>query len=563
MMKKNFWIRENQDEFLGGTGWNFRQLRNCKKGGFGTVFVLSHPENKRCVVKLVSLVQLLDLMNSETDDEKKLLDQCKEYMRKKIDNIKRITNDKKSSNLCKILAYTFIPYGDGNPDPLLVDGEYSRILADYIICIKMELLQEINYVRDFCDSRKILDEELLIEFGIKMCDSLIQLDGYYHRDLHPGNFMLSLDENRTVKLIDFDTILENGNNAPHLDFIYEARCDDSSSGFLCYKSPDARQRYDIFDDIYSVGCILYDIANYDFLSDKFNPRKYDTGTGELLKGGAISDELFAIIKKAGSRSYRNRFSDWHEFKEALFEIKDKWKKYRCLNNIPNVCEVWSCKKKSEEAIMRKIYHDNQQIKEKYKWRNYIYKTFEEEHMHLPKLIEEYMVDGDIYFIEEQPPGVSLKEYLSSLNNFNNVYYNFVCRLLKNYVKLLSKKVRGKSFCSKKLVTYKNLITPDNIFIINYDDIWIRGIAIPEEEYTEYSRNGEYKNYITGYQNNNEFAAIYSLGVLLYDILTGHEDRMEISSEQRGYLIDLMNACLSEYEEYYTIDDIERYIDNYL
>lgn len=563
------WLKQNQDKFLGGSGWRFPRPETCKEGGFGTIFVLSHPDYGKCVVKMVSLVQLLDLGHSETDNDKELLEQGKKYLSSKLENLITITNNPKATNLCKLQNYAFVPYGNGDPDISEYNGMYARVLADYIVCTKMELLQEINYIREFCNAKKKFDEQLLIEFGIKMCDSLIQLKGYYHRDLHPENFMLSLDESRTLKLIDFDTVLEKGKNAPHLDFVFEARCDGSMSELLSYKSPDVNARYDVYDDIYSAGCILYDIANYDYEANGFRPRRY-SNTNEVLISGDISEDFFKIIQKACSPNYRNRYSSWEAFKNALLEIRYSWRKYQHIRTIPGTCEEWSCRKGSKFAIMKIIAADDNRLKEEYKHRDYIYRTLIHADIHFPKLLDEFEKDGLLFLIEEEPPEVSLRNYIQS-SAYDEKYYVFVRRFIKNYIRILSSDVKVGWFKSRKLASYRNLITSDRIYILNHDELWFNGLAIPEREHRDYIVSNTGNNYMVEYaekKENNECTAVYSLGVLLYEMLTGDTNitntkprsKIRISDEKNGDLLDLMSSCLAAYENPYTIGDIVQFID---
>ncbi len=595
------WLRENQEDFFEEGGWiipKFNSIalsfsltsenglaqdnhsENEKKGGFGRLFVISNQNDTKCVVKLVSLTQLQGLGQIETEDDKKVLDYGMEFVKGKLEHLIKLTNDSEAHNLCQIQKFAFIPYVEKAFKSPKYNGIYSWVLVDYIICIKMELLQEMDYVRDFCGADKIFDEQLLIQFAIDMCNSLLQLKGYYHRDLHPKNFMLSLDERRTLKLIDFDTVLETGKNAPRLQFAFKGDCEESQTEPLIYRSlddlpsnslnyrlPNSSGNYDVYEDIYSAGCILYDIANYDYSRGGFNHRRYSEDG--LLECEKISKELLLIIQKACSQKATDRYSNWKEFKKALLEIKDSWRKLKHIRTIPRTCEEWICRNSFTSGTMRVISAKDSVLKKEYEKRYVIYNTAKNADICFPSLIEKFENNGSYIFIEKRPPETSLSEYIKE-SKFDAEYYAFVRRFLKSYVRLLSINVRVGFLKCRKISTYRNLITSGNTCISNQGELWINGLALPEREYRYYLENSR-NNYlleVADKEENNEYTAVYCLGVLLYELLTGDNNitnvkpksRINISGATNGMLLDLMGACLAAYDNKYIIEDITDSID---
>ena len=574
------WLKQNRTTFLDDGEcdgeWSFPTSGNGEKGGFGTVFTVSNTNNKTYAIKLASLVQLLDLGNCEIDDDKQALERGKNYYERKLEKLKSITaNEKESPNLCKIYDFEFIPYGKGIPDASKYSGSYSRVQSDYIICIKMESLQKLDFVRDFCDEKRVFDELLLIKFGIDMCNSLKQLKGFYHRDIHPGNFMLSNDESRTLKLIDYDTVLETDKNTTYLDYNYKVKRDDLALE-LNYKSSDAVGRYDIYDDICSGGRVLYDIANYDYEKGTYNARRYSEQG--ILECDVISKDLLEVIRKACVNNCTYRYSDWDEFKEALLGIRDFWRKYRLISQIPGVCNEWISRKSGNDAesvIMRVIKADDHDLKEEYENRYKVLSKVKLADTHFPELIEETERNDSVFLIEKQPPKMTLRSYLKELRNDEehnaDKHYAFICQFLKKYVQLLSTSISAYPFRQKRLAKYRNLITSENTFISNRGDLWISGLLMPKDEYKYYLDKDNGNNYLleTYDDENNEYTAVYVLGVLLNEMLTGDtkvnvvkpKSKINISDKKNGALLDLMSACLAAYENREKIERIALIINN--
>ena len=76
--------------------------------------------------------------------------------------------------------------------------------------------------------------------------------------------------------------------------------------------------------------------------------------------------------------------------------------------------------------------------------------------------------------------------------------------------------------------------------------------------------------MTSYDDeNNEYTAVYVLGVLLNEMLTGDtkvnvvkpKSKINISDKKNGALLDLMSACLAAYENREKIERIALIINN--
>ncbi|MGH2251788.1 hypothetical protein ACQ1Y7_14700, partial [Enterococcus faecalis] len=91
--------REFQNNFLKSAEW---EVRDLQKGGFGELFILSKHTNEKCVVKVLSLVQILGLRHQASGNDFSLLKEAKEFMQKNLEYLKNLTGKRISSNLCDI-----------------------------------------------------------------------------------------------------------------------------------------------------------------------------------------------------------------------------------------------------------------------------------------------------------------------------------------------------------------------------------------------------------------------------------------------------------------------------
>lgn len=144
-----------------------------------------------------------------------------------------------------------------------------------------------------------------------------------HRDLKPENIFLDATaEGTLVKILDFGiaTVLDRD-----ADLDMAVTTDDDLAGSPLYMSPEQCEgkRVDVPSDIYSLGCILYELLaghppfQARSVSDLY--RMHITRTPDSLVGQTtdISPELEAVVLRALEKNPRDRFHSAAEFADAI------------------------------------------------------------------------------------------------------------------------------------------------------------------------------------------------------------------------------------------------------
>ncbi len=191
----------------------------------------------------------------------------------------------------------------------------SEISVPYIV---MELVEGVTLREVLRDGRRILPERAL-EFTAGVLDALAYAHraGIVHRDIKPANVMLT--PNGTVKVMDFG--------------IARAVADTSATmtqtaaviGTAQYLSPEqARgEKVDNRSDIYSVGCLLYELLTSQPLFKGDSPvsvayqhvREIPVPPSQV--DPEITAAMDAIVLKSLEKDPRDRYSDAGEMRDDI------------------------------------------------------------------------------------------------------------------------------------------------------------------------------------------------------------------------------------------------------
>ncbi len=191
------------------------------------------------------------------------------------------------------------------------------------IFIRMELLTPFIKYKD----NKILTENNIVKLGADICGALeaCSKENILHRDIKPQNILVG--SGGEFKIGDFGI-------ARQLEIVNSNLT--KGQGTKNYMAPevDIGSDYDFRADIYSLGIVLYELANNNrlpFLPDKqikdITPLERDDALKRRLSGKAlpepigVSGDLARIILKACAFNPNKRFSSASEMKNALLNVK--------------------------------------------------------------------------------------------------------------------------------------------------------------------------------------------------------------------------------------------------
>ena len=188
--------------------------------------------------------------------------------------------------------------------------EYNRIGTD--CAIKMALAKCMTDTEEKPESEKDI-----LQIGIDLSTALIALhkNKLIHRDIKPANIFLY---NGKFCLGDFGIAVDK-NNPQYLPGGYFK---EEVKGTHAYAAPEQAKGdpADYRSDIYSLGLVLYELADHAPMSSHYNDRINNHKLPELTAN--ISDGLKTIISNACEYNQECRYQTAEEFKEDLCRLNN-------------------------------------------------------------------------------------------------------------------------------------------------------------------------------------------------------------------------------------------------
>ncbi|MBL8149833.1 MAG: protein kinase, partial [Blastocatellia bacterium] len=175
-----------------------------------------------------------------------------------------------------------------------------HLKMEYIVGSSLlELMENSIAKTDFC-----------IKIGLQLLSALNYLEqkNILHRDISPGNIIVTDEETVTVKLIDFGLATKD-------------IASTSSVGTPRYRAPeiDKGGNWTTACDIYSLGAVLFELltGKLPYLFDNFNPRKDSIIELTEAEKEHFDENLLNILLKAVAPDPEKRFKNALDFTAAL------------------------------------------------------------------------------------------------------------------------------------------------------------------------------------------------------------------------------------------------------
>ena len=183
------------------------------------------------------------------------------------------------------------------------------------------------------------DTPLILNFAIQFCHGMIHAEGkfletrkpFVHRDIKPSNIMITKD--RIVKITDFGLVKAFADSHYDMPSVISGtesrqRLGLSKSGSICgtppYLSPEqcrGENDIDITSDIYSFGCVLYEMITRSPPFDAQNLEGYIRHHLNTIPESPKTDnDLDYVVLRCLEKDPQKRYRDFVELEEDLFKI---------------------------------------------------------------------------------------------------------------------------------------------------------------------------------------------------------------------------------------------------
>lgn len=242
------------------------------------------------------------------EEEKSFLHKVKENLSSRptlINEIKCwITVTKSANNIIPMYGFKLFSW---------VCPEYNRIGVD--CAVEMALAECMADLK-----KKPESQDDILQVGIDLSTALIALhkNNLIHRDIKPANIFL-YDEK--FCLGDFGIAIDR-NNPQYLQGGYHR--EEDAKGTHAYAAPEQEkgEQVDYRADIYSLGLVLYELADTAPMSSHYCDRIHKYQLPELASNVSVSEGLKIILRNACEYQKEYRYQTAEEFKEDLCRLKN-------------------------------------------------------------------------------------------------------------------------------------------------------------------------------------------------------------------------------------------------
>lgn len=400
------------------------------------------------------------------------------------------------------------------------------IPKDGSLFVVVELFEKSKSLKDIINkSTGLFPQDTVMNIILQLCDALehAHLKGIIHRNVRPENIIITKEN--TVKLTNFD-LAKKSDIHTRSSFDLKQMVKENLYAAPEYKlGIHGHHNIDQRVDVYAVGVILYELLTNRLpvhLDERYwePPSKFNSQVTEeldriilqsirfdphqrLATVTALKNRLVNLGKDKDETCPENRYTDRQIFKRTRNSII-----YQAFDRKQN-------KKVALKKVLLDTYLSNSQRRQK------LEKLLAEAkivskliHPNIVEVYDYFVEDSDGYIVMEWLEGKTLREQKSEINNWN----------IDQIIKISVQIAEALNYAHHQNIMHKD-IKPENIMVNNGKvTILDFGVATFLEENDTYKSYGT-AIYMAPEQINNEVLIdqkvdIFSLGVLIYEMLTG-------------------------------------------